>query len=83
MLTPQELCTVPRDRWDATPASEAMMPVERFPRIDAGEPITKAFDAIVQEDVNQRPVVEPGHIRGVISRDQILRLLAARAELTM
>jgi hypothetical protein len=70
-------------RWDATPAGEAMKPVERLHRIDASEPVTKAFDAIVQEDVNQLPVVEQGQIRGVISRDQLLRLVAARAELTM
>jgi predicted transcriptional regulator len=83
MLTPQELRTVPRDRWDATAAGEAMKPVERFHRIDASESVAKAFDAIVQEDVNQLPVVEQGQIRGVISRDQLLRLVAARAELTM
>jgi predicted transcriptional regulator len=67
MVTPQELRAVPRDRWNATPAAEVMKPV----------------DAIVQEDVNQLPVLEQGRIRGVISRDQILRLVAARAELSM
>lgn len=51
--------------------------------IDAGEAVTKALDAIVQEDVNQLPVLEGGQIRGVISRDHILRLVAARAELSM
>jgi CBS domain-containing protein len=60
-----------------------MKPVERLHRIDAGEPVTKALDVLVQEDVNQLPVLEQGRIRGVISRDQILRLVAARAELNM
>jgi CBS domain-containing protein len=83
MVTPQELRAVPRDRWNATPAAEVMKPVERLHRIDASEPVTKALDAIVQEDVNQLPVLEHGRIRGVISRDQILRLVAARAELSM
>jgi CBS domain-containing protein len=83
MVTPQELRAVPRDRWNATPAAEIMKPVERLHRIDAAEPVTKALDAIVQEDVNQLPVLEQGRIRGVISRDQILRLVAARAELSM
>ena len=83
MVTPQELRAVPRDRWNATPAAEVMKPVERLHRIDAGEPVTKALDTIVQEDVNQLPVLEQGRIRGVISRDQILRLVAARAELSM
>jgi CBS domain-containing protein len=46
-------------------------------------PVTKALDAIVQENVNQLPVLDQGRVRGVISRDQILRLVAAGAELTM
>ena len=58
MVTAQELRAVPRDRWNATPAAEAMKPVERLHRIDASEPVTKALDAIVQEDVNQLPVLE-------------------------
>jgi Zn-dependent protease len=83
MLTTQELRGVPRDRWTATPVAEVMKPVESLHRIDAGEPVTKALDAIVHEDVNQLPVLEQGRIRGVISRDLILRLVAARAELSM
>jgi CBS domain-containing protein len=83
MVTPQELRAVPRDRWSATPALDAMKPVERLPRIDADAPVTQALDAIAHEDVNQLPVLEHGRIRGVISRDQILRLVAARTELTM
>jgi CBS domain-containing protein len=83
MLTPQDLRAIPRDRWDQTPAAAAMKPVERLHRIDASEPVTKALDAIVQEDVNQLPVLEEGRIGEIISRDQILRLLAARAELSM
>jgi CBS domain-containing protein len=83
MVTPQELRAVPRDRWNSTPAVEAMKPVERLHRVDADAPVSQALDAIAQEDVNQLPVLEHGRIRGIISRDQILRLVAARAELTM
>jgi Zn-dependent protease len=83
LLTPQELRAVPRDRWSATPVVDAMKPLERLHQVEAGEPVTKALDAIVQEDVNQLPVLEQGRIGGVISRDQILRLAAARAELSM
>lgn len=83
LVTPQELRAVPRDRWNETPTAEAMKAVERLHQIDASEPVTTALDAIVHEDVNQLPVLEQGRIRGVISRDQILRLITARAELNM
>jgi hypothetical protein len=39
--------------------------------------------AITREDVNQLVVLEEGGLRGIVSRDQILRLLSTRAELTM
>jgi CBS domain-containing protein len=83
MVTPQELRSVPRDQWNATPASEAMQPVERLHKIDADAPVTQALDAIGREDVNQLPVLEQGRLRGIISREQILRLLSARVELAM
>jgi predicted transcriptional regulator len=45
--------------------------------------VTEALEAIASEDVNQLPVLEHGKLRGVISRDHIVRLLSARAELSM
>jgi Zn-dependent protease len=83
MVTPQELRTVPRERWGVTPAAEAMQPVERLHQIDADAPVMQALEAIAHEDVNQLPVTEHGKLRGVISRDHILRLLSTRAELSM
>jgi Zn-dependent protease len=83
MVTPQELRSVPRDQWNATPVVEAMQPLERLHQIDADAPVTQALEAIGREDVNQLPVLEHGRLRGIISRDHILRLLTARAELAM
>jgi predicted transcriptional regulator len=83
MVTPQELRAVPRDRRSATLAAETMRPVEHLHHVDADAPVTQALEAIGREDVNQLPVFEHGRLSGVISRDQILRLLSARAELTM
>ena len=60
-----------------------MKSVERLHRIDASEPVAKASDAIVQEDVISSRLCRKDKIRGVISRDQLLRLVDARAELTM
>lgn len=82
MLTPQEIRAVKRDRWDATPARAAMRPIDRIHKVRAEAPVWEALEIIGSEDVNQLPVLEDGRLQGVISRDQILRVLAARAELT-
>jgi Zn-dependent protease/predicted transcriptional regulator len=83
LLTPQELRAVPRDRWEATSAGEAMKPIEQLHQVAADAPVTEALDAIADQDINQLPVLDHGRIRGVISRDQILRLIAVRTELAM
>ena len=80
MVTPQEVRAVPRDRWNVTPAAEAMRPVERLHHVEADAPVTKALEVITEEDVAQLPVFDHGQLRGVISRDRILYLLSTRAQ---
>jgi CBS domain-containing protein len=81
MVTTKELRAVPRDKWMVTSASTAMRPVEGLRQIDADAPVTQAIEVIGREDAGQVPVFDHGQIRGVISREQIQRLLTARAEL--
>jgi Zn-dependent protease len=81
MVTPQEVRAVPRDRWNVTPAADAMQPLERLHHVEADSPVTEALDVITGKDVNQLPVLDHGQLRGVISRDRILYLLSTRAQL--
>lgn len=83
LLTPREMRSVDRERWASTSAGEAMRPLERLHQITADAPVTEALEVLGREDVNQLPVIEHGQLQGVISRDQIVRLLSARAELSM
>ncbi len=82
MLTPAEMRDIDRERWPSTPAGEVMRPVDRLHRIEPEATVTNALEVIAREDVNQLPVMEGRRLLGVISRDQIVRLLSARAELT-
>ena len=82
LLTPQDIRAVERERWPATPAGEAMRPIDRVHQIRADAPVTDALEMIGREDINQLPVLEEGRLQGVISRDQIVRVLTARSELT-
>ncbi|MGH9349235.1 MAG: CBS domain-containing protein [Vicinamibacterales bacterium] len=82
-MTPREMRSVDRERWASTSAGEAMHPLERLHQITADAPVTEALEVLGRKDVNQLPVIEHGQLQGVISRDQIVRLLSARAELSM
>lgn len=83
LLTPAEMRSVSRDEWMTTPARAAMRPIDRVHQIAADAPVTDALEILGRQDVNQLPVMEDGRLRGVISRDQILRLISARNELSM
>ena len=39
------------------------------------KPVAEALEMMGREDVNQVPVVQPGKLAGIISREQILRVL--------
>lgn len=82
LLTLRDLRAVPRDRWLDTSAADVMQPVERLHHVDADAPVAHALAEIGRRDVNQLPVLDHGRLEGIISRDQILRLLSARAELS-
>jgi Zn-dependent protease/predicted transcriptional regulator len=82
LVTPREMNEVTRERWAATSAREVMRAADRLHHVDVNTPAAEALDVIARENVNQLPVLEQGHLRGIISRDRILNLLAARSELS-
>ena len=83
LLTPHEMRAVTREEWMTTPARAAMRPIDRVHHISADAPVTDALEMLGRKDVNQLPVMEHGELRGVISRDQIVKLISARNELSM
>ena len=45
--------------------------------------MTEALQIMNRDDVNQLPVVTDGHLAGVITRSNVLRLIQNRAELNL
>jgi len=44
------------------------------------EPVTGVLERMQSEDVNQMPVLQEGHIIGMIARDSILRVIQTRLQ---
>jgi len=81
MLTVHNVKDVPREAWPTTPAGQAMIPLEKMKTVDAN---ATALDVLRQMDdatVNQVPVLEEGRLVGIITREQLLRVIRTRAEL--
>lgn len=81
LITPNEVRTVDRSRWVSLTATDIMRPLNRLRTIAPDATANDAFTAMASDDVNQLPVVRDGHLEGIVSRAQILRLLQSRAEL--
>jgi Zn-dependent protease/CBS domain-containing protein len=76
MLTIAEIGKVPRSAWETTPASQAMIPMQKLftTRPDAG--LWSALEEMGRDGVNQLPVIDGrGQVVGIVSRDDVLHYL--------
>jgi Zn-dependent protease/predicted transcriptional regulator len=71
---------VPRDEWASTSVQAAMLPLDKIHWAQPTEPVLNVLERMQREDVNQMPVVDGGHIVGMIARDTILRALQTRLQ---
>jgi Zn-dependent protease len=81
LLTLHEVKAVPRERWGHVRVDEAMAPTDRLitttPQENLGAALSKMDDA----SVAQMPVVDGGRLVGLLTREQVLHYVRARAEL--
>jgi Zn-dependent protease/predicted transcriptional regulator len=85
MMNVHTLNSVPRDEWANTSVQAVMIPRDRILWAAPEEPLLRLLERLLTSDVNQMPVVSnrtdgSSHIVGMISRDSILRVMQARAE---
>lgn len=66
---------VPRAQWDTTRVSDVMTPVEQLEAVMPQEDASEAFDKLTGRDVEQVPVVENGHVVGMIRERDVIKWL--------
>jgi Zn-dependent protease/predicted transcriptional regulator len=85
MMNTNALNSVTQDEWASNSVQAVMIPREKILWAAPEEPLLRLLDRLLASDINQMPVVsddgEGSHIVGMISRDSILRVMQARAEL--
>jgi Zn-dependent protease len=81
LMTVHTLAAVPRGEWAATSVQAVMVPRERMRVASPGEPVLGLLERMQEEDLNQLPVIEDDTVTGIISRDDILRVVRTRLEL--
>jgi Zn-dependent protease/CBS domain-containing protein len=81
LLTLQDISQVPRQSWSLTTVGQAMVPIKRLVWVEPNMELIKALQSMDQARVAQVPVLDQGKLVGVLTREQIIQTLRARAEL--
>jgi Zn-dependent protease/CBS domain-containing protein len=71
----EDVRQVPRTAWDTTPVSQIMTPASQLAVVEPRDDASKAVQQLGQRDVRQIPVVQDGHVVGMLRRRDVLRWL--------
>jgi Zn-dependent protease/CBS domain-containing protein len=82
IITLHEVNKTPRDRWDQIRVEQIMLPLQQLKWVSPDQDIVRILEYMDREDINQVPVVEEGRLVGMVGRQEILRLLQRRLELS-
>lgn len=80
LVTLHQVQAFPREEWANTSIQAAMVPQGAIHWVMPNEPVTGVLERMQSEDVNQMPVLQEGHIIGMIARDSILRVIQTRLQ---
>jgi Zn-dependent protease/predicted transcriptional regulator len=82
LISVHALSRTPREDWNVTSVQAAMLPLDKMSWASPEEPVLKILERMQAEDVNQLPVLQRDptpHVVGMISRENILRVIQAHA----
>jgi Zn-dependent protease len=74
-LTLHNIRNIPRDRWDTTRVVDVMIPIDQVILTAPKVELAHALEQMGADGVNQMPVMENGHIEGMLSREDITNYL--------
>lgn len=80
LVTPGEITQVDRTQWPVTAVSGVMKPLSGLRTIAPSASLASALEIMGREDINQLPVIDNGHLEGLLSRADVLNYLQTRLE---
>ncbi len=83
IVTLNDIRGVPRERWDTTTVREIMTPNNDLIIVTPEEDAADALNKLSGRDLRQLPVVQNGHLTGLLRRRDILRWLQLQSNTQM
>src|SRR5208283_1556067 len=81
MITLDNVRTVLRERWGTTYVKQAMMTRDNLKSVSPSEPLSTVMQIMVQNNINQVPVVSEGKIVGMVERDNLISFIHTLTQL--
>lgn len=81
LVTLHNVKAIPRETWGSKNVHEIMTPFDKLKTVKPETELYAVLKLILEENVNQVPVVSDGKISGIISRENILSFINIRGEL--
>jgi len=81
ILTLRNIQSVDRKNWDTASVGDVMTAAERLKVIQLDEEVLSVIEQMEEHGIDQMPVVSEGRIIGLVTRDDIMRLLYTRSRL--
>jgi Zn-dependent protease/predicted transcriptional regulator len=81
MVTLDNIKSLPQSNWNTTLVEKIMVPADQLKTARPEQDALSILEQMNEHDINQMPVVNKGRIIGLITRDNLARLLRTRAEL--
>jgi CBS domain-containing protein len=81
LVTPREVTDVERAKWPFTTLHDVMRPVDEMDGVTPETPLSSALDSMGAKNIDPLPVISGGHLRGVLSKADVLAFLQTKAEL--
>lgn len=72
LLTLHRIKEIPREKWNATDVTAAMISATELIKADSNDDLWTALRKMDKDGVNQLPVFEDGEFAGILSRDSLL-----------
>jgi len=81
ILTLRNIKSVDQKTWDTTAVSDVMTPAERLKVVRMDEEVLSVIEQMEEYGISQMPVESEGRVIGLVTRDDVLRLLYTRSKL--
>jgi Zn-dependent protease/predicted transcriptional regulator len=81
LLTIHNIKGVSQDRWSSTPVEKVMTPLDGLKKVSPDDELWAAMRDMTEEGVNQLPVMDDGHLMGMLGRDNIVSFIKVKGEL--